>query len=89
MIAAASPKGVGDFPRADAGITPITLKLPSIYTAVTIRHPKIVALDTVFAEFSTLPAGIVAHSIPTKANMVIAAVVVIASNVGLPLKLKG
>jgi hypothetical protein len=48
-----------------------------------------VARETVFSECSVLPAGMVAHSIPTKANMVMVAVAVIAENVDCPLKLKG
>src|SRR6185312_3236038 len=89
MTTAASANGVFDTPSAEAGIIPITLKLPRIYTMVAIRQPRMVARDTVLPEFSTLPAGMEAASIPTKANMVMAAVVVIASNVDLPLRLKG
>ena len=65
------------------------LILPRIYTNVEISMPRIVARDTVFSECSVLPAGMVAHSKPTKANMVMVAVTVIAEKVGFPLKLKG
>src|SRR5882672_9815596 len=51
--------------------------------------PSMVARGIVFSALCTLEPGMVAHSIPKKANNVVAAVVVIALNEGMPLILNG
>ena len=86
---AASAKGAFDCAKTSGGIIPMIAIELRMYTMMVTTVPNMVAFLIVVSAFSILELGMVALSIPKKANKVSVVVAVIAEMFDSPLRLNG